>query len=594
MPAVSGAISVLAVLTEIGFVVLAVAVLVDWLQRPDPRRGYLALAFGSLAILTLIAPALSQPSPYSELATDAALILFLTSGYALLRFRDSFIPLKRRDLQAVTALLAIVLLGALAARLPAQPEAPHSLFQDLVLAAVLTTWVLCVVEPVLTLWSASRGRPAVEGARMRALGLGYAALIAVVIVDTLGGAEAQGDALQLTLRLITLAIVPVLLFSFYPPVWLRRLWSQPEEEGLRQGLHDLLTYSPNRATQAQRALAWATRLVGAAGAFIVEPDGSILAARGMTTEEARAIAEHQVPTTPRGSRRPAAGSQTTLVIPLQMHSGEGWMVMLAGPFTPLFGDDEIKRLQQYAGSIAAGLDRVSLSQKIASLEQAKTEFLNVASHELRGPMTVIKGYLTMIDGGSMGDASPQLMSVLPLLIAKADEVDSMIEQMIEVARLEDGRLALHKERCNIVELTEQAIRGITPLLANHALHVEKPAQEIDAEVDPERFQIVVRNLVSNAAKYSADREPIEVAVSHHAGQATVAVTDHGIGIDEHDQQRLFTRFGRIESSDAKHVRGTGLGLWLSREIARMHQGDITVESRRGRGSTFRFLVPSAE
>jgi len=166
--------------------------------------------------------------------------------------------------------------------------------------------------------------------------------------------------------------------------------------------------------------------------------------------------------------------------------------------------------------------------------------------------------------------------------------------MIEVARLEDGRLALHKERCNIVELTENAIRGITPLLANHNLHVEKAPQVIDANVDPDRFQIVVRNLISNAIKYSGDSEPIEVAVSERAGQATVSVTDHGIGIDASDQLRLFTRFGRIESSDTKHVRGTGLGLWLSREIARMHKGDITVESRRGHGSTFRFLVPTTE
>ncbi len=428
---------------------------------------------------------------------------------------------------------------------------------------------------------------------MRALGLGYAALIVVVITNTLGGAQVRGEALQLALSLVTLAAVLAFLFSLYPPVWLRRMWSQPEEEELRRGLHDLLTYSPNRATLAQRALAWATRLVGATRAFIVEPDGSILAARGMTPGVARVIAEHQVPKTP-VERPHVAGSQGTLLVPLQLHSGQAWMVILAGPFTPVFGDDEINRLQQYAGSITVGLDRVKLNQRIASLEQAKTEFLNVASHELRGPMTVIKGYLTMLDAGSMGDVSPQMGSVLPLLIAKADEVDSMIEQMIEVSRLEDGRLALHKERCNIVELTEMAIRGITPLLANHELHIEKPRQVIDADVDPDRFQIVVRNLVSNAAKYSAESQPIEVAVSQRAGQATVSVTDHGIGIDESDQPRLFTRFGRIESPEARHVRGTGLGLWLSREIARMHEGDITVESARGHGSTFRFLVPTSQ
>src|SRR6185312_9276053 len=170
MPAVRGAIAALAVLIEIAFVLLSLIVLLDWLRRPEPRRGYVALAFGSLAILILIAPGLGQPSPFAELATDIALVLFLTSGYALLRFRDCFIPLGPRVRTAATLLLV----AGIAARLPAQPQAPHSAFQSVVLIAILVAWVLCVGEPVFRMWAASRGRPAVEGARMRALGLGYA------------------------------------------------------------------------------------------------------------------------------------------------------------------------------------------------------------------------------------------------------------------------------------------------------------------------------------------------------------------------------------------------------------------------------------
>src|SRR6266700_3682921 len=94
-----------------------------------------------------------------------------------------------------------------------------------------------------------------------------------------------------------------------------------------------------------------------------------------------------------------------------------------------------------------------------SPERAKTDFLNIASHELRGPMTVLKGYLTMLGAGALGELSPKARSVVPLLISKSDEVNWMIEQMIEAARLEEGRLALKRQRSDIVELTDSAIEG---------------------------------------------------------------------------------------------------------------------------------------
>jgi signal transduction histidine kinase len=278
-----------------------------------------------------------------------------------------------------------------------------------------------------------------------------------------------------------------------------------------------------------------------------------------------------------------------VIVPLDLHEGPGAMIVVSGRLTPLFGDDELGRLGQYASSIVAGLDRVLLSERIAALEKAKTEFLNIASHELRGPMTVIKGYLTMLEAGSLGDLSPKAQSVLPLLISKSDEVNWMIEQMIEASRLEEGRLALKKQHGDIVQLTDMAIAGVRMLLAGHELQVDEPASPIEADLDPDRFQIVIRNLLSNAAKYSPAGTSITVRVRRAGDTATVAVIDQGVGISEADQEHLFTRFGRIETM--QHVAGTGLGLWLSREIARMHEGDLTVESAVGQGSTFLLALP---
>jgi signal transduction histidine kinase len=561
---------------------------VSWIRHRERRHAYQALALGSLAVLILIAPAMGGSGASGQALTDLALGLFLISGYGLLMLRDSFIALRPTTRRIAT--IGIVVVGGIGvlAQMPAQPQAAYAPVQAVALVAILGVWGLCLLEPAVRFWLVSSGRPAVEAARLRALSLGYAGILALVLVGTLGGS--LGDQiLALVTDAIALCIVPILYFTLSPPQWIRRYWREPEEEQFRLALHDLLLYSPDRATLAKRALGWAVRLVGGEAAFIRDSDGSILASRGMPPEEAAVVAETTpIPATAADMGTPLRRGNM-VIVPLDLLEGPGAMIVLSGRLTPLFGDDELGRLRQYASSIVAGLDRVLLSSRIAALEKAKSEFLNIASHELRGPMTVIKGYLTMLEAGSLGEVSPKAQSVLPLLISKSDEVNWMIEQMIEASRLEEGRLALKKRHGDIVQLTDLAIAGVRMLLAGHELDVDEPATPIEADVDPDRFQIVIRNLLSNAAKYSPAGTAITVRVRRSADNATVAVIDQGVGIAAADQQHLFTRFGRIETME--HVAGTGLGLWLSREIARMHDGDLTMESAVGRGSTFLLTLP---
>ena len=574
---------VLGLSIDVAFSVLAIRTALSWIRQPDRRHGHLALALSSLALLILISPVLGD----AQILTDIGVVLFLLSGYGLVMFRDTFVPLGRTLHPVITAAIVIAGLLGIVSNLPADPQAPHSPLQSIALTAILATWIFCIVEPIARFAWAARGRPAVERGRLWALSLGYAGLLIVVMIGASGGVLTPG--LSLFVDILALAIVPLLYVAFFPPGLLRRFWRQPEEDELRHALHDLLLYSPDRETLAKRALAWAERLVGGDAAFIVDSDGSVLAARSISASDAeqistskellKSVAEGQFP------RR----EEAYLIVPLDLQVGRGVMVIVAGRFTPLFGDEELGRLHQYASSITAGLDRVTMNSRIAALERAKSDFLNIASHELRGPMTVIKGYLTMLEAGGLGDLSPKAQSVLPLLISKSDEVNWMVEQMIEASRLEEGRLALKKRQRDIVELTESAIDDVKMLLSGHQLTVNTPRTPIDADVDPDRFQMVIRNLLSNASKYSPTGTDIEVDIHRNGGRATISVTDQGIGISQEDQANLFSRFVRIESTE--HVKGTGLGLWLSREIARMHGGDLSVTSEVGHGSTFNFTVP---
>ncbi|HEY1421513.1 MAG TPA: HAMP domain-containing sensor histidine kinase, partial [Candidatus Dormibacteraeota bacterium] len=525
----------------------------------------------------------------SRLVVDVMAVLFLASGYGLIMFRDTFVPLRPPVRLLIRAAIVTVGIVAIASQLPASPAQAHTALQNAVVVAVVAVWAACLLEPMATFWLASRGTPAVESARLRALALGTAGLLGVVVVGSLTSV-AGGQTATLLIDLVTLVTLPVLYVAFFPPVWLRRIWWQPEEDQFRRALHDLLLYSPDRRTLAQRALGWAARLVGGDAGYVIDPDGSILASRQISAEEAEIEAPEMRELYRSGDGHAPLRKGSTVVLPLDLQEGRGAIVIATGRITPLFGDDEMNRLQQYASSISAGLERVALTARVQALERAKSEFLSVASHELRGPMTVIKGYLTMLEAGSLGDIPARARSVLPLLISKSDEVNWMLEQMVEASRLEEGRLALKKRRLDIVDLVRAATEGVKMLVTGHDLNIVLPKARLDAEVDPDRFQIVVRNLLTNASKYSPAGTEIKVAVRRDGGSGVVAVTDHGGGISPENQAHLFTRFARLKST--QHVHGTGLGLWLSREIARMHDGDLTVQSAVGQGSTFEFTVPA--
>jgi hypothetical protein len=342
---------VLQLLIEAAFAILAIRTVIAWTRHPDRRYGNLSLALGSLAAVILASPQLGVRMPYEQLVTDGVLVAFLVSGYGLVMFRDSFVPFGAALRRAIT--IAIVAIGilAIAVELPANPDSPHNALQTLALVGVIGAWSFCILEPIVTFWTAARGRPAVERARLHAISIGYAGLLAVVLLGVLGGVV--NPSVSFVIDLIALATVPILYVAFFPPVWLRRIWRQPEEDQFRRALHDLLLYSPDRKTLADRALGWAERLVGGDSAFVLDADGSVLAARGMQDGAALALNEKGSFLTVDGGGDHHAPwrSGTSVVVPLDLRQGHGAMVILSGRLTPMFGDDEMNRLRQYAASV---------------------------------------------------------------------------------------------------------------------------------------------------------------------------------------------------------------------------------------------------
>ena len=232
-------------------------------------------------------------------------------------------------------------------------------------------------------------------------------------------------------------------------------------------------------------------------------------------------------------------------------------------------------------------------RRMQALDSAKSQFLNLASHELRSPLTVLRGYVSMIADGSLGELPDGVSRVVPVLSGKLAQMSSLIDEMLDAARLEDDRLELNLQDVDLGEVLRDCVRVAEPSLQRGQRIVVAGGAPVRVEADQARLATVIVNLLDNAIKYSPGGGDVECAVGVEDGHAVLSVRDQGLGIAGDDMPRLFTRFGRIVTAQNSHILGTGLGLYLARELMRMQGGDITVESTPGEGSTFTVRLPLA-
>ena len=584
------AVTALNYATDGAFILLAAATIRQYVRHPQRHRLDLGAAILLLTLITILARVQPYvPSRFLPAFSDGEIVLFLASGYAFLRFRADFIPIGRGWEIGIAAALVALAIATIPTGLASPGKVPTTT-QRVLIALIVLAWSACVGEPVVRFWLASRHRPPVQRRRLRALAAGYMALILVLLVAGFASDLASNDILSLALGVIALVSVPLIYVGFSPPAWLRRLWREAEEEAFRHATSDLLVYSPSRQEMAQRSVEWAMRLAGGDGAFIAEPSGQVLAVAGVNREWAADLLPKLA--FDRDEPEDIGGNLTAFRLSLASPGAlPGSLVVVAGPFTPFFGTDELLRLRQYAFNSAASMDRASLTERLTALERTKTEFLNLASHELRAPLTVIRGYLSMLREGSLGQLPSYVADVLPVMLDKAEQMNRLVEQMLEASRLEEGRLELKLEPADLRELVRAALEETRPLSTPiHRLELETAPREVLVVVDRQRVTTIVSNLISNAIKYSPAGGEVRLRVDVDEG-AVVAVQDQGVGIAHPDQPRLFTRFGRITTPETRNVPGTGLGLYLSRELARLHGGDLTFQSEPGAGSTFTLTLP---
>jgi PAS domain S-box-containing protein len=339
-------------------VLLGALTLRDWLRHRDRSRGYLALAVGILGIIGMLSQITQLSGTAQVVLTAVSIALFMASAYAFLLFRHSLIPVGRWTLRIASLAVAAITAGAIALNLDSTASKPSGFALGIDIALLLG-WCVVVGESILRLWIRSGTLPTVQRARLRALNAGFAGIIIALIGTVIASVGSQSTTVELAIESVVLGSMPLLAASLSPPGWLRRSWREREEVQLRHAINNLLLYSPDEVTLAERALEWAARLLGGGGALLAL-DGRVLAVSGITPAAGEVLHGEL-----EGRRDAAVLSVTSSMGPaalvaLHTEAGDGYLAVLGGPFTPLFGDEELARLGQYAVSITVAMDRVHL------------------------------------------------------------------------------------------------------------------------------------------------------------------------------------------------------------------------------------------
>lgn len=234
--------------------------------------------------------------------------------------------------------------------------------------------------------------------------------------------------------------------------------------------------------------------------------------------------------------------------------------------------------------------------KERQLDKLKDEFVSIASHELRTPMTAIKGLISMIFEGDYGNVSPEMKEPLNDIASSTQRLIELVNDMLDVSRIEGGRIKYVLSNFRVSELVEEILQLVRPVATQKGIDLkfeQRDGTEM-IQADPNKVKQILSNLIGNSLKF-IDKGYIEVKYVVHGELLIISVRDTGIGISPEDQKKLFNKFQQVTSSQLGRPVGTGLGLYISREFAKKMGGDLWIaNSQVGVGSVFSLSVPIAD
>lgn len=285
----------------------------------------------------------------------------------------------------------------------------------------------------------------------------------------------------------------------------------------------------------------------------------------------------------------------TVVVPLVIGGELVALLGVSGDRRP-FSDDEVALLQQVGAVAALALRNATLFQTLRESNRVRSQFLNMAAHELRTPLSVISGYVSMLADGTLGGPPTTWEAPLAVLVAKTRELAHLVDDILLAGRLESGVARASSRTLDLRETVEEAVQRARAraYLIDAEVKLALPGEPVLATYDVDHVARILDNLLNNAFNYSPGPARVRVEVQSERGWAIVRVEDHGRGIPANQHEKIFQQFYRVDDPGSGYPPGTGLGLFISRSLAERHGGHLDLEwSEPGSGSRFALYLPLA-
>jgi signal transduction histidine kinase len=244
---------------------------------------------------------------------------------------------------------------------------------------------------------------------------------------------------------------------------------------------------------------------------------------------------------------------------------------------------------------------VKTNKELERLNELKSDFLSTVSHELKTPLTAIKGYVSLMKNSKIGPINQQQYKCLAIADERVDHLNNLISDLLDLSKIEANRYAIKSKQDDLARLISNTVSSLSPIFKNKKLNLEVriPQGLSPVHMDAPKISQVLTNLLSNAIKFTPSGGDIMVSViqdvSQNGGSGSgfvqVDISDTGIGLAPEQREKIFEKFYQVDHSPTREYDGTGLGLPIAKKIVELHGGRIWVKKRRGKGSTLSFTIP---
>lgn len=238
---------------------------------------------------------------------------------------------------------------------------------------------------------------------------------------------------------------------------------------------------------------------------------------------------------------------------------------------------------------------VGIVEQVTNLNKAKSEFVSVASHQLRTPLSAIRWETELLLTKMKKGLTEKQISNIENIAEQSRKMARLVNDLLDVARIDQDRLILRHVSVDIGRISEEAVKSLAPILKAKGIGLAFSSSRKSAKVlgDPEKIRMVIENLLGNASKYTINEGKIEVKVSQKDGSVVFSVKDNGVGIPKEQQKRIFEKFFRSDNIVKYQTEGTGLGLYIAKNVIEQLGGNIEFDSVEGLGTIFSFSLPAA-